>query len=259
MKQKHCLRLVILDYPKNGCDSPVVRKIFGDMVFTKQVNFARSSDSYVSMSGLDMISSHVLIYDQFDLAAPKLIGAARICYRSRADKHQLRLPVDDYIDFVPPEYRIKFKEFSSEHKELVDANAWFVDPEYTFSNTGLKISEMIFFGLLQFMVRKGHTRWVGASNEKYKASRWALPTGTTEDGMIFKHPKVPDPHKLLLFKSLNYDWLTECTERYHELLNNSYEVLCGSDDPSGSACSVEEFLIRLNELRARGVGAPIAA
>ena len=245
------LRLVILDYPKLMLAQDRVRRIFGDMVIAKQQNFARTSESYVSMGPLDMISTHFLIYNQNELYHPKIIGAFRCCWGNRTQYHKLRLPIEDYITYAPIEYRKEFEKFRVPRPIVVDANAWFVDPDYTFSKTGLKLSEMLYYALVQFIVRKGFDHWVGATNERYKASRWALPTGTTRDGMIFTHPQVQDPHKLLLFETLNYDWLYDCSKIYFDLMDNRFEFTPSKYPMHEALLTVGEVLKVIESRRTR--------
>ncbi len=219
------LRLVVLDYPKLVLNREVVRKIFSDLTLAKQQNFERASETYVSMGPLDMISTHCLMYDQSELYTPKIVGGIRACWGNRARYHRLRLPIEDYITSAPIEYRKSFERFRAERPTLVDVNAGFADPDYTFAKTGVKITEMLYFALVQFIVRKGFDHWVGATNEKFKASRWAQLTGTSQDGMIFTHPLVQDPHKLLLMETLNYDWLWDCSQRYADVISDRLEIL----------------------------------
>lgn len=217
------LRLLILDYPKLLLNQDDVKKAFSDMLIVKQQNFERASKKYVSMGPLDMISTHFLAYDQTHIHTPRLVGGVRVCYESRAKHHQLRLPVEDYISYAPLDYQKKFERFRSTRPNLVDTNAGFIDPDYTYSKTGMKILEMLYFSLVLFIIRKGFDHWVGATNERFKASRWAMPTGYTEDGMVFTHPKVSDPHKLLLFERLNYEWVLECSATYNEWIEKREE------------------------------------
>ncbi len=234
------LRLVILDYPKLMLDQDAVRRAFADMIVVKQKNFARTSESYVSMGPLDMISTHFLIYDQTQVYEPRLAGGFRCCWGNRTRYHKLSLPIEEYITYAPIEYRKKFEEFRSTRPVIVDGNAWFVDPEYTYSKSGLRLSELIYTAFVQFIVRKGFDHYVGAANEKYKASRWAMPTGYTRDGMIFTHPKVPDPHKLLLFEHLNYEWLYDCSMKYAEFISQRVEVKPETYPTPETTMSVED-------------------
>ena len=100
---------------------------------------------------------------------------------------------------------------------MVDCNAWFVDPQYSFKKTKLRLSEIAYFVLVLDTLRRGFNHWVGATNEKYKASRWSELTGSSPQGMLFTHPEVKDPHKLLLVHPFDYHWLYKCFEKYGTL------------------------------------------
>ena len=246
------LRLLILDYPKLMLDQEIVRRSFADMITIKQTNFARTSESYVSMGPLDMISTHFLIYDQCQLYNPKLIAGFRCCWGNRTQYHKLNLPIEEYIAYAPIGYRKKFEKFRATRPVIVDGNAWFVDPEYTYSKSGLLLSEMIYTAFVQFIVRKGFDHYVGAANERYKASRWALPTGYTEDGMIFTHPKVPDPHKLLLFESFNYDWLFRSSTKYAGVISQRAELLPTGYPIQETILSVDDAMALIEERHQQG-------
>lgn len=218
-------RLVILDYPKLIIRDEATQIAFKDVICTKQINFERASELYVSMNSMDMISTHYLIYDVTNLYKPKLVLAIRTCYENRAKRHKLSLPIEDYIGYAPPIFRKKFELFRQRVGCIVDCNAHFVDPDYTFSKTGLNLSEISYFALMTFIIRKGHGNWVGATNERFKASRWALKTGFCEEGLIFTHPKVEDPHQLLLIDKFNYDWLRMCAAKYGNFVSSALEIL----------------------------------
>ena len=217
-------RLVILDYPKLTLRNEDSRKAFSDMLFAKQMNFERSSVKYIPMSGLDMVSTHYLIYDIRNPFQSKPILAIRTCFEERVRHHDLSLPIDQYIGIAPEGFQRKFATFRSENTPLVDCNAWFVDPEYSYSKTNVSLSEIAYFTVISFILRKGFNNWVGATNERFKASRWASKTGYFEDGLIFTHHQVKDPHKLILINSFNYPWLNSCVEKYGALLHKTFEI-----------------------------------
>jgi hypothetical protein len=217
-------RLVILDYPKTTIRNSDTKQALSDMLCAKQANFERSSLRYVPMSGLDMVSTHFLIYDVTNLFSSKPILAIRTCFEQRVKSHDLTLPIDEYISIAPESYQQKFERFRRNNFPLVDCNAWFVDPDYGFSKTSTSLSEIAYFMVITFILRKNYSNWVGATNERFKASRWASKTGYFEDGLIFTHHKVKDPHKLLLIDSFDYQWLHSCVQKYGHLLEQAYEI-----------------------------------
>ncbi len=218
------LRLVVLDYPKIQIDNPQAKQLLVDMIQSKQKNFERADENYVPMNGLDMISTHFMIYDCTDMYNPKPVLAIRNCYGDRTQKHKLKLPSEEYILHAPKEYQERYYQFKEEKKFLVDCNAWFVDPSYSYKNTGLRLSEIAYFMLVSHTIRRGFDHWVGATNERFKASRWAELTGRSPQGMIFNHPQVDDPHKLLLIDPIDYDWVLKTYQMNKDLYSNRYEV-----------------------------------
>lgn len=217
-------RAVILDYPKLTLRNEDSKKAFSDMLFSKQMNFERSSIRYVPMSGLDMISTHYMIYDVTNPFHSRPILAIRTCFEDRVKYHDLTLPIDQYIVTAPEDFQSKFRAFRQRNNPLVDCNAWFVDPDYGYSKTNISLSEIAYFMVVSFILRKGYGNWVGATNERFKASRWASKTGYFEDGLIFTHHQVKDPHKLILMESFNYPWLSSCVDKYGELLLKAFEI-----------------------------------
>ena len=218
-------KLVILDYPKLMLDSSSVKKTLSDMIMNKQINFKRACSSYVSLNAQDMISTHYLIYDVTNIFEPKQVLAIRTCYQSRSFRHKLSLPSQDYIQYAPESYQDKFKLFMGRVGNVVDCNAHYVDEEYTYAKTGINLSEVAYYALIMFILRKGLSNWVGATNERFKASRWASKTGFFEDGLIFTHPKVEDPHKLIMIEKFNEEWLLDCHDKFGFFIKEALELV----------------------------------
>lgn len=218
-------KLVIIDYPKLMLDNSVVKKALSDMIISKQINFKRASSSYISLNSQDMISTHYLIYDVTNIFEPKQVLAIRTCYQNRSQYHKLALPAEDYIQYSPESYQEKFRLFKSRVGNVVDCNAHYVDEDYTFTKTGINLSEIAYYALVMFILRKGFSNWVGATNEKFKASRWASKTGYFEDDLIFTHPKVEDPHKLIMIEKFNESWIYSCHNQYSSFLKEALELV----------------------------------
>ena len=218
------LRLVVLDYPKLIIRDDKAMKILADMVQAKQINFERSDETYVPLGGLDMISTHFMIYDTTDMLSPKPILALRNCYEDRCKKHNIPLPIDYYIEHTPPEMKKKFLEFKKNKPLIVDCNAWFVDPNYSFKATGWPLSDIGFFMVAMHIFRRRLDHLVGIANERFKASRWVEPIGEFPKGMLFKHPMVGVDHLLILLEPFNKDWFVESYKKYGELFKKRYEV-----------------------------------
>ncbi len=209
-------RVVILDYPKLMIGNDSVKKILGDMIQAKQINFTRTDEMYVPMSGLDMVGSHILIYSQDDLFSPTPVLAIRVCFSDRIYRHDLLLPIDEYSKALPESCLSPYLEFRETKKTIVDVNAWFVDPNFSKKNSGLNLSEIGFLFVVDLILKRGFDHFVGIANEKYKASRWVEPLASYEDGLLFEHPKVKNIHKLLLVKSFKYDWFLEKCNQYKQ-------------------------------------------
>ena len=86
------LRLAILDYPKQLLNDTTACRLLSDMLSQKQINFARTLDTFVVTDKHDMIGTHYLIYDTTRLYEPRLVAAIRNTYEDRAKTHGLPLP-----------------------------------------------------------------------------------------------------------------------------------------------------------------------
>ena len=195
------------------------------MIQTKQVNFERSNDKYVPLSGLDMISTHFLIYDTSDICKPKLILAMRNCYKDRSDNHGIPLPIENYISSTPLKMQRAWEKFNEGKSNIVDCNAWFVDPEYSFKKTGIPLSDLGFFMVVSHVLRMGLGHLVGVTNEKYKASRWVEPVGDFEKGLLFNHPSMNIDHAFILLEPFNKEWFVDKYNKYKDLHESRMELI----------------------------------
>lgn len=220
----HKLKLVVLDYPKLQLKSGEAQKALTDILIAKQLNYERASDKYLSISPHDLIGTQILIYSEVDEGQRRVVAGLRVDYSNRARNHRIAMPVESIIPQLSQDQKKKCRNFIAKHPTLVQVGAGFVDPDYTFSNTGLRLMELTFFVALHFSVRKGFDHWLTTTNERFKASRWALPTGESNEAIVFTHPQVPDPHKLLMFETLNYSWLLQRAVEYSNLMNNCLEL-----------------------------------
>lgn len=217
------LRLVVLDYPKLIIKDKTTKNVLGDIIQGKQLGFERASKEYVPMSALDMVSSHFLIYDTSDIFSPKLIVAIRNCYEDRAQKHNLPLPYEDYIQYASLEVQKKHAKFRKNKECIVDCNALFVDPNYSRSKTGLPLTEIAWFMAISHMLKRKMHHFVGFTNEKFKASRLIEPIGHFPKDMMFDHPKVKTPHLIILCEPFKFEWLNKCWNDYGDMYKNRIE------------------------------------
>lgn len=218
-------RLVIVDNAKAQLDNPATQKILSDVVFVKQKNFLRTEPNYVVTDKHDMIGTHYLIYDTTDFLAPKLIFAIRTTFLSRATAHRIDTPLMSIIPKLTLPFQDAFNRFHARHKEIVDCNAWFVDPAYSKKNSGLNLSELGYFLVCTHVMRAGFDNIVGCTNETYGASRWLEPVGKTIKDLIFEHPAVKSPHMMILVENFNLDHFSRVYEENKALVSETFEVL----------------------------------
>lgn len=218
-------RLVILDHAKAQLENPVAKKILSDVVFVKQKNFLRTDPNYVVTDKHDMIGTHYLIYDTTELLDPKLVFAIRTTFLSRAEKHRIDTPLLSLVSRLEQPLQEAFNKFHAKHKEIVDCNAWFVDPAYSKKNSGLNLSDLGYFMVCTHILRSGADHFVGCTNETYNASRWLEHVGSMPKGLIFEHPAVKAPHMLILMENFNMPHFTRVYEEYKDLIADTYEAL----------------------------------
>ncbi len=207
----------------------IPKNIFADILQTKQLNFERTVENNIWFGPQDLVSTHVLVYDQTNIYNPQLVLAIRVCYQQRSIKHLLQLPIEQYRDSLPLIGQKNLKEYWADKPNLVDCNAWFVNPDYSFSSTGLKLSELAYLAVVLFIRRRGLNHLCGCTNEKYKASRWAKPIGPHYDIAMFEHPTIPFPHALLLFKEFSQEWVEKNYPIYKPFFDAAFEIVPGKD------------------------------
>ncbi|MCH2533559.1 MAG: hypothetical protein MK008_03855 [Bdellovibrionales bacterium] len=216
-------KLVILDNAIHQLDSMEVKKLLNDLITVKQINFSKTSEHYISMDKHDMCGTHFLIYDVENFLSPNLVLAIRTTYRSRAKQYNLNLPFDIYYEYLDDFAKNEANKFIKQKGDLVDCNAWFVDPKYSKKNSGLDLSEIAYVGVCSYLLRQGYDHFVGCTNEKYKASRWLERVGEFPNNHMFFHPAVDCDHKLILMKSFSLSWLQKSFEKYEEIIEHCLE------------------------------------
>lgn len=218
-------KLVILDYAKVQLNNPNATKALNDLIVIKQKNFERTDPNYVVVDKHDMIGSHFLIYETSNPYTPKLIFAIRNTYEDRAAKHKLKTPFLDLVPLLSTEYQEYFRKYREQQGTIVDCNSWFVDPDYSQKNSGLRLSDIGYVMVYLQLRRMGFNHFVGCTNEKYKAHRWVEHVGDFPKGMTFIHPTVPDPHMVILIEKFNQKFLTDTYHEYKTLFDNIHEIV----------------------------------
>lgn len=235
-------RLVILDNAKGQLESPVAKKILSDMLFTKQSNFLRTDPQYVVMDKHDMIGTHYLIYDTADFLNPMLIFAIRTTFLGRAQEHRLETPLMSLLPTMEAELREAFAVFHKQHPQLVDCNAWFVDPSFSQKTSGLNLSDLGYLMVCLNCLHEGYDNIIGCTNETYRASRWVKKVGDVRTGLMFEHPVVKAPHKMLLVDNFNLNHFAEVYKKHKSLVDNIFEVRPGSSSRASLSSYIAETL-----------------
>lgn len=217
-------RLVILDNVKAQLDSCEAQKVFMDMLFAKQKNFLRTDENYVVMDKHDMIGTHYLIYDTSDFQKPIPVLAIRTTFTSRASAHKIETPLVSLLPFMDDKARALFADFKGRHSEIVDCNAWFVDPQFSKKHSGLRLSDIAYLMVVMNILQAGAENFVGCANEKYNASRWLAGMGDTPQDSFFEHPAVHCTHKLVLMENFNLFHFANIFAQHEELMKTLVEI-----------------------------------
>ncbi|MBC7465665.1 MAG: hypothetical protein H7256_06690 [Bdellovibrio sp.] len=217
-------RIVVLDYAKQQVDNPIANRVLGDMITSKQRNFVRTDENYVSLDKHDMIGTHFLIYETSDIFNPKMIFALRCTYEQRAKTHKVNLPLQDLAPKLPPDCKEALDKYRASHPSLVDCNAWFVEPEYSFKNSGINLSDIGFALVCLQILRMGHDHFIACTNEKYKAHRWLANAADFPKNFEFIHPVVPDKHMMILTEKFNMPFIKSVYEQHKDLFDNLLEL-----------------------------------
>lgn len=222
-------RLVILDNVKAQLNSCEAQKVFTDMLFAKQKNFLRTDANYVVMDKHDMIGTHYMIYDVNDFHNPAPILAIRTTFTSRATAHKLETPLVSLLPYMDDKAKVLFEDFKNRHQEIVDCNAWFVDPQFSKKHSGLRLSDIAYLMVVMNILQEGADNFIGCANEKYSASRWLAGMGDTPQDSYFEHPSVRCPHKLVLMENFNLYHFANIFAEYEELMKALVEVRPSED------------------------------
>lgn len=218
------LRVAIIDHPKKLLHDERVRKVLSDSIMGRQMGFERTIDTYITADKYDMISTHFLIYDVSELHAPRPLTGIRLAYADRCQYYGLKLPLDENILNASPEAQELYWKFRNEHHNLAECIGWFVDPDFSFSNSHIDLAQLLLFSLITFLLRQEMNYCSGATNELYKASRWVAKVGHFEEGHVFDHPTIPYPHKMTLVEYFYDHWLKDSFSNYGSFIKGRYEI-----------------------------------
>lgn len=207
---ENMLRLVVIDYAKLQVSDSLAFRLFGDMLCKRQESFLRTRDTFLVIDKHDLIGTHFLVYDTQELFSPKLVAGFRLTYDERAKAHGLEMPIESILSVCPAQARLDFQEFQKEKGPAIQVNTLFIDPQYSFSQSKLKLSDMLFFSVCAYIRRLGFDHYVCATNDRLKTDRWMKRAESYDNTYSFQHPEVHDPHTLFFGKSINKEWLKEC-------------------------------------------------
>lgn len=234
-------RLVILDYAKKQLDNPLVQKALNDMIFIKQKNYERTDPNYVVLDKHDMIGTHILIYETSNLYNPRLVVAQRITYDNRAQIHKVNTPLSDLIPHLNPNCQQAHKNFHLQNPIYAEYNSFFIDPDFSFKKSGIKISDISTTLSFIHTYRLGIENLVTCTNEKYKTHRLLESFGNFSKDFTFTHPTVPDTHMLIMIDKIKISQVLSTYDLYKSLFENTMDLV----SPSESLNSINESVIAI--------------
>jgi hypothetical protein len=154
------------------------------------------------------------------------VAGFRITYESRAREFGLPMPIESLLPHCSPEARKNYEEFLLEKGASVQFNTLFIDPDYTYSRSSLRLSELLFFAVCAYIRSLGINHYVGATNDRLKTDRWMKRAGIYHrQTFSFQHPDVLDPHTLFFIDSINEKWLLQCFESFRHYWESSFEFI----------------------------------
>lgn len=200
-------RIVLLDNAKAQLDNPYTKKVLGDMMVVKQKNFERSDENYISLDKHDMIGTHVMIYDTTDLFDPKMVFALRLTYQDRAEKAKIRTPIQDLYQDLNTNCKYALDGFLEQNRTLVECNALFSEADYSAKKIGIKLSDWAFVVSFVHLLSNHYNYLVCCPNKKYKTHRYLEDFGYFSQDFEFIHPKITDPHMLVMMSDINIAYI----------------------------------------------------
>ena len=218
------LRFVIVDYPKKNIADNSVKRFMGDMLQAKQLNYERTDENYVPFTDLDMISTHLFVYDTSNLFNPKQSLAIRICYESRCLQHNIPMPLESYQQHLPPSLKSKLHIYQKD-KDLIDCGSMYLDKNWAGKKAGIELIKMGYTMMISHILKLGKHSMMATTNERFRVSRTLKGVGKFDPTNIFVHPKVNDKHLLVLMEQFDLGWLNKHYKKFETLYKSRLEIL----------------------------------
>jgi hypothetical protein len=136
----------------------------------------------------------------------------------------LKIPLEDMIPNAKLPTQEAFRKFKEKNGPLVECNGWFIHPSYSTAISAGSLPDILFFALTTYLARQNVHHFIGATNERFKASRHVARVGAFEDGHLLINPSFPGDHKLTLVDRYHAAWQEECVTRYGQLMRNRIEL-----------------------------------
>jgi len=238
-------RVVMLDHAKMQLENPLTKKILGDMIVAKQQNFERTDQDYITLDKHDMLGSHVLIYDTANLYKPKLIFTVRVTYQDRAEASKIKTPIQELYEFLNDHCKQGLDNFLERYPSLVECNSLFMEPGYSFGRTGINFTDVGFAVACTQMLNLGYNYFMGCPNAKFKTQKFVEKFGSFPQDYKFIHPKIADPHMLVLLENFNLEHIWNVYQHHKALLDDMLWVMpdgTGYKDFSGAIRNAESKL-----------------
>jgi hypothetical protein len=232
-------RVVLLDHAKIQLSNPLTKRILGDMIVSKQQNFERTDGNYITLDKHDMLGSHVLIYDTSNLYEPKLIFTVRVTYQDRAETSKIRTPIQELYEHLNDHCKSGLDAFLKRYPQLVECNSLFMEPGYSYGRTGINFTDVGFAVACIQMLSRGYNYFMGCPNAKFKTQKFVEKFGAFPQDYTFVHPKIPDPHMLVLLENFNLTHIWDVYQKHKALLDDMLWVLPSVTGPKNFAEAIK--------------------
>ncbi|MCC2678595.1 MAG: hypothetical protein K0R29_1171 [Pseudobdellovibrio sp.] len=224
-------RLVLLDHAKLQLDKPETKKILADMIIAKQKNFERTDENYITLDKHDMLGTHILLYDTSDLFNPKLIFTVRVTYQARAEISKVKTPMQELYPDLNEPCKAALDKFLQRYPLFVECNSLFAEPGYSQGRTGIHVTDVGFAAACAYMLSLGYNYFMACPNAKFKTQKFVEKFGSFSQDYKFVHPKIPDPHMLVLLENFNLSHIRDVYQKHQALLDNMLWVTASGLQP----------------------------
>jgi hypothetical protein len=100
-----------------------------------------------------------------------------------------------------------------------------MEPGYSAGRTGVNFTDVGFAVACVQILMRGYNYFMGCPNAKFKTQKFVEKFGTFPQEYLFIHPKIADPHMLVLLENFNLNHIHEVYQKHKTLLDDMLWVM----------------------------------